>query len=163
MALSRAVASVYVITFSQFKGKRSRGLKAPKLRNYYRADVLEQRAQCEENRNYMGLTVWVLIKHKSDPLLGTMQRWIPIYFVAEIGFIITHGKKKKKKNVVSEVILKNVTYDFDVRWVLRIRISFNGQVCACQTEFYFQFVSVLSTEVKTNKNNTKNIVSKNKK
>lgn len=51
MALSRAETSVYVITFSQFKGKRSGGLKAPKLRNHYRADVLEQRAQCEENRN----------------------------------------------------------------------------------------------------------------
>lgn len=51
MALSRAETSVYVIRFSQFKGKRSGGLKAPKLRNHYGADVLEQRAQCEENRN----------------------------------------------------------------------------------------------------------------
>lgn len=51
MALSRAGASVYVITFSQFKGKRSGGPKAPKLRNHSRADVLEKSTLYEENRN----------------------------------------------------------------------------------------------------------------
>lgn len=47
MALSRAEKSVYIITFfGQFKGKRNGGPEAPKLRNHFRAEILEQRAYC---------------------------------------------------------------------------------------------------------------------
>lgn len=47
MALSRAEEYVYVITFfGQFKGKGNGGPEAPKLRNHFRAEILEQRVHC---------------------------------------------------------------------------------------------------------------------